>query len=117
MKLTAIIALILLILGQTFAQTQFSPDIKRVAVFKNGYAFTFREAETATANGWAFTDKAPIGVLGTIWGYSKTPNVRVIELRTTETESEKQERVANMLDFLLANSGSRIRVDMESAGP
>ncbi|MBS1769126.1 MAG: hypothetical protein JSS77_05640 [Acidobacteria bacterium] len=117
MKLTAIVALILLILGQTFAQTQFSPDIKRVAVFKNGYAFTFREAETATANGWAFTDKAPIGVLGTIWGYSKTPNVRVIELRTTETESEKQERVANMLDFLLANSGSRIRVDIESAGP
>jgi len=117
MKLTAIVALILLIFGQTFAQTQFSPDIKRVAVFKNGYAFTFREAETATANGWAFTDKAPIGVLGTIWGYSTTPNVRVIELRTTETESEKQERVANMLDFLLANSGSRIRVDIESAGP
>jgi hypothetical protein len=61
-----------------FSQKLFMPEVKRVAVFKNGYAFTYREGEAQAANGWAYTTNAPIGVLGTVWGYSTSPNVRMI---------------------------------------
>jgi hypothetical protein len=95
-----------------FGQADFAPEIKRVAVFKNGYAFTYREAESKTASGWAYTNKIPIGVLGTVWGYSTSPNVRVTELRTSETENRSNERVINLTEFMLANEGAEIRVDI-----
>ena len=99
--------------ANVFAQGMpaFSPEIKRVAVFKNGYAFTYREAETATSNGWAYTTKIPIGVLGTIWGYSTTPNIKVNQLLASQTETEKSEsvRMSSLLQILVANEGSRIR--------
>lgn len=95
-----------------FSQSDFSPEIKRVAVFKNGYAFTYREAQTQTSNGWAYTSKTPIGVLGTIWGYSTSPNVRVLELRTSVTESQETQRILNLTEFLIANEGSQIRAEV-----
>jgi hypothetical protein len=99
-----------------FAQEtpSFSPEIKRVAIFKNGYAFTYREAETTTNNGWAYTTKTPIGVLGTVWGYSTTPNVKVNQLLASEVENASNERVANIMEFLIANEGAKIRVEVAS---
>ncbi len=97
------------------SQNDFSPEIKRVAVFKNGYAFTYREASSLITNGWAYTSNTPIGVLGTVWGYSTSPNVRVAELRTSEKEIQDTERVTNLTDFLLANEGSQIRVEVSSS--
>src|SRR6185295_8081495 len=96
-------ALFCLLALPIFSQTAFSPEINRVAVFKNGYAFTYREADTTTENGCAYTDKTPIGVLGTIWGYSNSPNVKVTQLLASENESRGTERVANLSEFLLAN--------------
>jgi len=55
----------------------FDPAIKRVAVFKNGYVFTFREGEVKALDGWAATTQPPTGVLGTVWAYSMTPDVSV----------------------------------------
>jgi hypothetical protein len=108
-----LIIITLLSVANIFAQEipSFSPDIKRVAVFKNGYAFTYREAETATQNGWAYTTKTPVGVLGTVWGYSTTPNIKVSRLVASEKETEKSEgvRLANLFRILVANEGSRIR--------
>lgn len=87
----------------------FSPEVKRVAVFKNGYAFTYREGIAQTQNGWAYTNKTPIGVLGTVWGYSTSPNVRVQQLLATISEKSESERVASIAEVLLANEGKRIR--------
>ncbi|MBS1793137.1 MAG: hypothetical protein JSS81_04745 [Acidobacteria bacterium] len=98
-----------LFVNSLFAQSAFAPEIKRVAVFKNGYAFTYREGEAQTANGWASTTSAPIGVLGTIWGYSTTPNVRVTSLLASESETRGTERVTDIAEMLLANEGARIR--------
>ena len=88
----------------------FAPEIRRVAVFKNGYAFTYREGQTATSNGWAYTTRTPIGVLGTVWGYTTAPNARVVQLLASEGERDKAERVTNIAEFLLANEGAQIRV-------
>lgn len=87
----------------------YSPEIKRVAVFKNGFAFTYREGEVQVQNGWAYTNDPPIGVLGTVWGYSTTPNVRVLQLLASETERRETSRITNIAEMLLANEGSRIR--------
>lgn len=92
-----------------FSQSNFAPEIKRVAVFKNGYAFTYREADAQTKDGWTYTTNAPIGVLGTVWGYSTSPNVRVMQLLASETEKRGIERVSTISDILLANEGARIR--------
>lgn len=110
-----IFALLLCFFLPVFSQTEtsdFNPEIKRVAVFKNGYAFTYREGETLTKDGWAYTKRAPIGVLGTIWGYSTTPNVRVNQLLSSETESGETERIENLIEFLVANEGERIRFEI-----
>ncbi len=89
----------------------FSPEIKRVAVFKNGYAFTYREGEASPSNEWVYTTNTPIGVLGTVWGYSTSPNVRVDQLLAGETwSSVTTERVEDIAEVLLANEGKRIRV-------
>ena len=97
--------------GFTFAQqiASFSPEIARVAVFKNGYAFTYREGETRIQNGWAFTKNAPIGVLGTVWGYSTSPNVTVSQLLASETEKMENVRILDIAELLLLNEGARIR--------
>lgn len=92
-----------------FSQANFAPEIRRVAVFKNGYAFTYREGEAQTSDGWAYTTNAPIGVLGTVWGYSTSPNVRVMQLLASETEKRGIERVSTIPEILLANEGARIR--------
>lgn len=91
----------------------FLPEVNRVAVFKNGYAFTYREGIAKTENGWVYTNKTPIGVLGTVWGYSTSPNVRVNQLLASESEAGETERVRNLAEFLLANEGKRIIVETQ----
>ncbi len=117
MKKLLLITLLFVCFNHTFAQENnlFSPEIKRVAVFKNGYAFTYREAETITNNGWAYTAKPPIGVLGTVWGYSTTPNVKVNQLLASEFTTATTERVNNITEFLIANEGARIRIEIASS--
>jgi hypothetical protein len=95
--------------SSVFPQTVFTPEVKRVAVFKNGYAFTYREGEAQVSNGWVYTTNAPIGVLGTVWGYSTLPNVKVTQLLASQSEKRETERVSDIAEILLANEGSRIR--------
>ncbi|MEP6900874.1 MAG: hypothetical protein ABJA66_03930 [Actinomycetota bacterium] len=108
-KLSVLLMVFCLFAIPIFSQTLFSPEVKRVAVFKNGYAFTYREGEAQISNGWAYTTNAPIGVLGTIWGYSTSPNVKVMSLLASESETRETERVTDIAEILLANEGARIR--------
>ncbi|MET0753378.1 MAG: hypothetical protein ABWZ66_08390 [Pyrinomonadaceae bacterium] len=108
-KLSVLLALFCFLTNPIFSQANFSPDVKRVAVFKNGYAFTYREGEAQTNNGWVYTNNTPVGVLGTIWGYSTSPNVRVMQLLASENEKREMERVTDIAEILLANEGARIR--------
>lgn len=111
-KLYGILFAVLLANFSAFSQEQmpaFKAEVKRVAVFKNGYVFTYREGETSTLNGWAYTPNTPIGVMGTIWGYSASPNVKVKQLLASESEKRDLERVNDIAEVLLANEGSKIR--------
>ncbi len=108
-KLSVLLAIFCFLTNPIFSQSNFSPDVKRVAVFKNGYAFTYREGEAQTQNGWVYTNNTPIGVLGTIWGYSGSPNVRVMQLLASENEKREMERVTDIAEILIANEGARIR--------
>lgn len=94
-----------------FAQQMpsFSPEVKRVAVFKNGFAFTYREGAAQIQNGWTYTTNAPVGVMGTVWGYSSSPDVRVSQMLASESEKSEIERLVNTEEVLLANEGKRIR--------
>lgn len=108
-KLLLLLAVFCLLTNSVLAQNAFSPTVKRVAVFKNGYAFTYREGEAQVSNGWAYTTNAPIGVLGTVWGYSTSPNVKVMQMLASQTEKREIERVNTIAEILLANEGARIR--------
>lgn len=108
-KLSLLVAAFCLFSNSVFSQMSFAPEVKRVAVFKNGYAFTYREAEAQTQNGWAYTLNAPVGVLGTVWGYSISPNIRVSQLLASEMERRETVRVVDINEVLLANEGARIR--------
>lgn len=114
-KIAGFLCLILLNSSFAFSQMQaanFDPQVKRVAVFKNGYAFTYREGDVAIQNGWAYTSKVPVGVLGTIWGYSGTQNVKVTQLLASEGEKKEMERVVSLAEFLIANEGGRLKVTL-----
>lgn len=115
-KIIFLRALCLLVFTANFVFTQtadsmpsFKPEIKRVAVFKNGYVFTYREGITPTKNGWAYTNEVPIGVMGTIWGYSSLANVKIKQLLASESEKAESARVAGINEILLLNEGGRIR--------
>ncbi len=88
----------------------FKPTVKRVAVFKNGYVFTYREGAAAPVDGWVYTSEVPIGVLGTVWGYSTSPQARVTQLLAFEADKKDASRVANLEELLFINEGARIRV-------
>lgn len=104
---------VLLLVSFTFIHAQniesFSPEIKRVAVFKNGFAFTYREGKSRIQDGWAYSTKAPIGVLGTVWGYSTDENVKVKQLLASESEKREMVRLESIPEVLIANEGARIR--------
>jgi hypothetical protein len=112
MKKSALLLAVFVYCISVFPQeSNFSPEIKRVAVFKNGYAFTYREGEASAKGNWSYTTSVPIGVLGTVWGYATTPNVRVEQLLASEfTSTAKSERVEDVAEVLIANEGKRIRV-------
>jgi hypothetical protein len=108
-KISVLLSLLCLFIFPVFSQNLFTPEVKRVAVFKNGYAFTYREGSAQISSGWAYTTNTPIGVLGTIWGYSTSPNVKVMQLLASENEKREMERVTDIAEILLANEGARIR--------
>ncbi len=108
-KILLLSAVLCLFINSVFAQNAFTPTVKRVAVFKNGYAFTYREGTAQTLDGWAYTTNAPIGVLGTVWGYSTSPNVKVMQMLASQTDKRDIERVNTIAEILLANEGARIR--------
>lgn len=113
-KLSVLLMFFCLLTNPVFAQNAFSPEVKRVAVFKNGYVFTYREGEAQIANNWAYTTNAPTGVLGTVWSYTTAPNVKVTQLLASETEKADTETIvqaSDFYDFLKINEGARIRVE------
>ena len=110
MKKTSVLLMFFcLFAGSVFPQNAFVPQVKRVAVFKNGYAFTYREGEAQISNGWAYTTNAPTGVLGTIWGYSTLSNVRVTQMLASQSDKSETKRVGTTLEILYLNEGSKIR--------
>ena len=108
MKTLLTLLIIVLIANMAVAQ-QFSPSLKRVAVFKNGYAFTYREAETKLQNGWVYTTNVPVGALGTVWGYTLSPNARVVQLLASNSDKNESKRIENLAEYLLTNEGARGR--------
>ena len=113
-KLPVLLMIFGLFAALVFPQAGFDPEIKRVAVFKNGYAFTYREGEAQILNGWAYTTNAPTGVLGTVWSYTTAPNVKVTQLLASESKKPDTETVVPVNDlneFLKLNEGSKIHLE------
>jgi hypothetical protein len=103
--------MILACASHSFAQAAaFNPKLKRIAVFKNGYVFTYREGEAQLANGLAYTTSMPTGVMGTVWGYTTSPPARVAQLTAGESEKKEVQRVSDLEELLLANEGLRVKV-------
>lgn len=92
------------------APNSFKPTLKRIAVFKNGYVLTYREGEAQPVNGLATTAEMPVGVMGTVWGYTLTPSARVVQLTAGESEKKETQRVTSFEELLLVNEGLRVKV-------
>src|SRR2546426_1940042 len=113
LSLSALVLVFLLrsAFGQEATQpVLFKPEIKRVAIFKNGYVLTYREGQARTAGGWAYTTDVPIGVLGTVWGYSTTPQGRVTQLLASEANRKENFRVGSLEELLVANEAAHVRL-------
>ncbi len=94
----AVVVLVSMSLPAFAQMPEFEPEVKRVAIFKNGYAFTYREGEATTIDGWTYTTRTPIGVLGTVWGYTTLPNSKVIQLLASQSDKSGTERVSNVVE-------------------
>jgi hypothetical protein len=107
-----LLILFALFTNSVFSQSPFTTDVKRVAVFKNGYAFTFREGLAQPENGWAYMTNVPAGALGTVWGYTVAPNARVVELLASNSDKKESKRIESLGEYLLANEGARARFSL-----
>lgn len=85
--------------------------IRRVVVFRNGYALIFREA-TFTAEGDRVVLKNTVKpIFGAVWGYTTDPKVRVISVHAVE---RKETQTVKSLAELLLNGGAQVEVTLNA---
>lgn len=86
--------------------------IRRVVVFRNGYAMTFREA-TFTAEGDRVVLKnSARPIFGAVWGYATDPKVRVISIHAVKRK--ESQTVQSLAELLLLNDGAQVEVTLNA---
>jgi hypothetical protein len=86
------------------------PEVKTLAVFKNGLGFVFKSGDVRLKDGWARMDELPAASLGSLWfgTTSKTsPVTDVISYRQKVAESSEAVTLAELLS---ANVGKRVAI-------
>jgi hypothetical protein len=83
--------------------------VTRVALFKNGYGFVFREV-AVRAGTTVRVAAAPHAVLGTLWAYPSAGNVTVRNLRAVEGLGTEPRDCAALPDLLRSSVGHRVRL-------
>lgn len=97
---------------ETVTPPEMEAPIRRAVVFKNGLAFTFREA-TFTAKGDRVVLKnAPNAILGAIWGYTTDPKVRIVSMNALERK--ETHTVQNLAELLMLNEGAEVEVTLNA---
>jgi hypothetical protein len=83
--------------------------VTRVAIFKNGYGFVFRQV--AVRGGTTVRiDGAPRAVLGTLWAYPVEGDVTVRGFRAVEGKGEEESDCAALPDLLRSSVGKHVRL-------
>jgi len=88
----------------------FKPQVKTLAVFKNGLGFFVREGEASLKNGWTETEMVPNASLGSMWValYDKDAELdSVIGYKETIT---KKIEASDLSQLLMANIGKKVSV-------
>ncbi len=86
--------------------------IRRVVVFRTGYALTFREA-TFTAEGDRVVLKNTVKpIFGAVWGYTTDPKVRVISIHAVERR--ETQTVKSLAELLLLNDGAEVEITLNA---
>jgi hypothetical protein len=83
--------------------------VTRVAIFKNGYGFVFREL-AVRAGTTVLVDDAPRAVLGTLWAYPTSGDVTVRGFRAVEGKGTEERDCAALPDLLRSSIGKRVRL-------
>ncbi len=112
-----VISAVLLFVGALTvgAEPVLKTTAKNVAVYKNGYAFVYREGEVKPDNGRFYTDQVPAAVLGTYWAYSLDKDSRVDEVIASMVEDTTQSECLSLSDLLAANTGKNVRIRTREA--
>ncbi len=104
-KLLVPLAIFCVFVNPIFSQKLFTPEVKRVAVFKNGYAFTYREGEAQDI--LTFTPVGGENILRI------TPATEVIGTHTLEEKSREQKQLrygGSTYDFDLVTVEGAIKI-------
>ncbi|MBI5490483.1 MAG: hypothetical protein HY905_24320 [Deltaproteobacteria bacterium] len=83
--------------------------VTRVAMFKNGYGFVFRQVAVRGGT-TVHVDGAPRAVLGTLWAYPVEGDVTVRGFRAVEGKGTEDRDCAALPDLLRSSIGKRVRL-------
>ena len=83
--------------------------VTRVAMFKNGYGFVFRQVDVRGGT-TVRVDGAPRAVLGTLWAYPVDGDVSVRGFRAVEGKGTEDRDCAAVPDLLRSSIGKRVRL-------
>ncbi len=91
---------------------EFDAPIRRVIVYKDGHCFTQREATLILRNDRAYTSSIPYALFGSVWAYSRNPQVPLIQLTGQVVYRDEEVKPDNLRELLILNANQRVEVEL-----
>ena len=89
-------------------QQSFKPEVKTLALFKNGLGFFVREGEATLKDGWVQTEIVPGASLGTLWITPLDKDAALDSAVSYRDESSTTVTATDLVQLIKANIGKRI---------
>jgi hypothetical protein len=86
----------------------FKPEVKSLALFKNGLGFFVREGEAVLKNGWAETELVPGASLGSIWITPLDKDTALDSVISFKDETHTTVTATDIMELLKINTGKRV---------
>jgi hypothetical protein len=86
------------------------PEVKTLAVFKNGLGFVFKSGDVRLKDGWARMDELPAAALGSLWFGTTSKSGPVTDVITYRQKVAESSEAVTIAELLSANIGKNVAI-------
>jgi len=90
------------------AQSEFTPRITDVTVFKDGHAMVMSKGTVKPDNGWCRTREVPTPIMGTFWTFVEEKETQIDFLKSGFVATEKERPFFSLDEIISANKGKKL---------